>query len=236
MAYHFISQSSFQHLGCFSGCFLNFHKEFQPFHNAVNISTQNGIFRKNTTRSRLPTRWWSQLYTPVIRLFAITNSEITGITARSHPGTRHYECLKEILFHTLANCSCSSAWISARDLTLLAGRGFRSAHLSCKELLPRLLFPPPEESFARDCIWSCDCWFCCCWSWKISCCCSLCNNKRSYFCMESHTEDNSSHIQQHSHTITYGGQLWIYWKNWQGVLPKPQDLVRRYKLLLIPCM
>jgi len=26
--------------------------------------------------------------------------------------------------------------------------------------------------------------------------------------MESHTEDNS-HIHQHSHTITYGGQLWI---------------------------
>jgi hypothetical protein len=52
--------------------------------------------------------------------------------------------------------------------------------------------------------------------------------------MESYNEDNS-HILQHSHTITYGGQPWIYWKNWQGVLPKPQDLVRGYKLLLAPC-
>ena len=160
-------------------------------------------------------------------LLAVTDSEINGIKARSHLGTiRNYECLKEILFHTLAKCSCSSAWISVRDLTLLAGSGFRSAHLSCKELLPRPLFALTEESFARDCMWGCDCWFCCCWSWKISCCCSLCNNKSSYFCMESHTADNSSHIYQHSHTIKFGGQLWIYLKKWQGVLPKPQDLVR----------
>jgi len=94
MATHFAPQSTFQHLGCFAGCFLNFHKEFQPLHNAANIDTQNGIFRTNTTKSQLPIRWRSQLDTPFICSFAITNSEITGITARTHLGTtRNYECL-----------------------------------------------------------------------------------------------------------------------------------------------